>query len=204
MRDASLLPAYYQAMADKTPAEGMRPWTKHGSEYLPSNPIFRQRIDEMENPRTGGRMRALVLETLDWVNVVARDTRGDYVLVRQYRFGSARIATELPGGAIESGEEPLVAGQRELLEETGYSGGTWTALGASEPNPAFLSNLCHHFLAEGVELTGEQELDSGEDIEVITMDEARLLSEVHSGSMRHALVLAALGRVLDLRGEHGK
>ncbi len=75
---------------------------------------------------------------------------------------------------------------------------------ASEPNPAFLSNLCYHFLADGVELTAKQTLDRGEDIQVITMAEGDLLAMVHSGEVRHSLVLAGLSRVLDLRPETEK
>ena len=39
------------------------------------------------------------------------------------------------GGAVEAGEDPLVA-QRELLEETGTRGRAWQACGNFSPNPA--------------------------------------------------------------------
>lgn len=44
------------------------------------------------------------------------------ILVRQYRPGPDKIILELPGGFADSGEDHLVAAQREFREETGYTG----------------------------------------------------------------------------------
>ena len=63
---------------------------------------------------------------------------------------------EIPAGTVEPDETPLVAAQRELTEETGYTGGRWTLLGRVRPNAASQDNWCHHFLAEGVRLTAWQ------------------------------------------------
>jgi 8-oxo-dGTP pyrophosphatase MutT (NUDIX family) len=99
---------------------------------------------------------------------------------------------------VDPGEEPLAAAQRELREETGYTGGTWHYLGAVEPNPAFHDHLCHHFLALDVEPTHGQALSGGEAIRVELMEEAEVRAAVQSGELRHALALSALSRVFDL------
>jgi ADP-ribose pyrophosphatase len=44
------------------------------------------------------------------------------VLVRQFRPGPGQVLLEMPGGAVDPGEEPTAAAARELLEETGYQG----------------------------------------------------------------------------------
>ncbi|MED6335411.1 MAG: hypothetical protein VYE81_08425, partial [Planctomycetota bacterium] len=67
--------------------------------------------------------------------------------------------------------------------------------------PAFLDNLCHQWLAEEVTLTHEQDLDPGEDIEVLTRSPDQVRSWVREGIINNALVLTALARVLDLRRE---
>ena len=56
------------------------------------------------------------------VAVLALTAAGEVVLARQYRPGPDRILDELPGGAVDPGEDVGLAAQRELLEETGYSG----------------------------------------------------------------------------------
>ena len=177
-----------------------RPWPRHGSRAGSDYRIFRSRYDDLENPRTGQRMERVVLETPDWVNVIAltKDSR-DIVIVKQHRFGSGGNTIEIPGGMIDPGEEPLVAAKRELREETGYVATQWTALGPVEPNPAFIDNHCHHFLAEGATLDESQELDAGEDIVVTTMTTAEAVQAIHSGAISHSLVITALAQVLDLR-----
>ena len=58
------------------------------------------------------------------------------------------------------------AAQREMLEETGYRGARWTPLGTVHPNPAFMSNECSTFLAEGLEWVESPRGDGDEEIEV--------------------------------------
>jgi ADP-ribose pyrophosphatase len=185
--------------SEALPDERPRPWPRHGSEPGVDLLLFRQRWDLLENPRTGERMRRLVLETRSWVNVVAVNEHGDYVMVQQFRFGTEHVTTEVPGGVMDPGEEPLETAQRELREETGYTSERWTYLGAVEPNPAFQDNLCHHFLARDVRCTHPQELDDGEDIRIVLLTQEEIRAAVASGEINHALVLTALAHVLDLR-----
>jgi ADP-ribose pyrophosphatase len=56
------------------------------------------------------------------VAVVAITGGGAVVLARQYRPGPDTMLDEIPGGAVEPGEEVADAARRELLEETGYAG----------------------------------------------------------------------------------
>ncbi len=176
-----------------------RPWPLISRRHEPSLVLFRPRWDRLRNPRTHEEFDRLVLETPDWVNVVAITARRELVLVEQYRFGSGDVTLEIPGGVLDRGEEHGAAARRELAEETGYTGGAWSYLGAVQPNPAFHDNLCHHWLAEGVELTQGQGLDAGEDIAIRTLPLDAVGAAIADGRIRHALVLTALCRVLDLR-----
>jgi 8-oxo-dGTP pyrophosphatase MutT (NUDIX family) len=177
----------------------VRAWKKLRSEPQASLMVFRPRWDVLENPRNGEVLRRLVLETPEWVNVVALTPERRVIVVRQYRFGSASVTTEIPGGVIDRGEPHGDAARRELAEETGYTAERWTYLGNVEPNPAIQDNLCHHWLAEDAQRTREQELDSGEDIEVATLSLEEVRARVLAGEIRHSLVVSALARVLDLR-----
>jgi 8-oxo-dGTP pyrophosphatase MutT (NUDIX family) len=182
-----------------TSSDEPRPWRRLASEPGPDLRLFRQRWDTLENPRNGRALRALVLEARDWCNVVARTPDGRFVLVRQYRFGTQRVTTEVPGGVVERDEEPLAAARRELREESGYVAARWTELRPVAPNPAFLDNRCHHFLAEDARPTSAQELDPGEDIAVVTWSADEVRAAIARGELDHSLALTALAQVIDVR-----
>ena len=174
-------------------------WPKLGSERGPDFGILRVRFDDLENPRTGAKLRRIVLENPAWVNIVALTPDSRVVVIRQFRFGTSAVATEIPGGMVDPGESSEHAAKRELREETGFESSKWTYLGCVEPNPALQDNLCHHWLAEDVVMSAEPELDPGEDIEVTTYSLKQIGQAIEDASMRHVLVLSALGRVFDLR-----
>ncbi|PON18651.1 NUDIX hydrolase [Candidatus Entotheonella serta] len=174
-------------------------WEKLGHDYVQEDLIlFKTRFDRMKNPSSGRIFKRLVLESVDWVNMVALTPEGQSVMVRQYRFGVGYSTLETPGGMVDPGEDSLTAAKRELLEETGYASDTWRYLGAVEPNPAIHNHLCHHWLAENAILVQPPEPGAGEVIEMVTLSEADIRSVVASGELRHALPLSVLARVFDL------
>jgi len=173
-------------------------WRRLASRSGPALPLFDVRFDEMEHPESGDVLSRLVLQSVDWVNLVALTEGGESVMVRQYRFGVGYPTLETPGGMVDPGERSLAAAQRELAEETGYTGGAWRYLGAVEPNPAIHDHLCHHWLAEGVTRTRAQSTSGGEHIRVELLSETAVREAVVDGTIRHALALSALSRVFDL------
>jgi ADP-ribose pyrophosphatase len=160
--------------------------------------LFEKRIDRVRNPRNGKVFERLVLESSDWVNVVALDEQRRSVMIRQYRFGVGYTTLETPGGMVDPGEDSKTAAVRELLEETGYETDRWTYLGAVEPNPAFHDHLCHHWLAEDAEPTREPDVGAGEMIVVELMTQEAVRDAVVRGELKHALALSALSRVFPI------
>ena len=136
-----------------------------------------------------------VLECSTWVNVLALTSSGQLVLVREYRHGVGQVLLGLPGGAVNGPDElPLVAIQRELLEETGYGGGQFFEIGHSYVNPGRQDNSVYSFLALDVVQSQEQQLDETEDIEIVLQDLYNFSREVWSGEIAlQALYLATLG-----------
>jgi ADP-ribose pyrophosphatase len=172
-------------------------WKRIKSETGPDLQLFKSRFDWMKNPRNARELKRLVLESRDWINVVAITSEKKIVIVHQYRFGIGDIALEIPGGVIDPGEDPQKAAIRELKEETGYISEKWKLLGVVAPNPAFLNNRCYHWLAEDARKVAEPSLDEGEDIlvELLTFEEIRTL--IRQGNFIHSLALSALSRITD-------
>ena len=171
-------------------------WDKLDSRYEEAGlMLFEKRVDTLRNPRNNKTFDRIILESVDWVNVVALDSQGRSLMIRQYRFGVGYTTLETPGGMVDPGEDSKTAAARELLEETGYVSEKWTYLGAVEPNPAYHNNLCHHWLAEDVYAANDQDLGDGESIALEFMQPAQVRESVESGELKHALALSALSRV---------
>ena len=95
----------------------IEPWKKVGSKPVGDFRIFKLRSDICINPRTGKEHDFYVLDSVNWVNVVALTPAREVVLVRQFRVGSGTVELEIPGGMMDPEEtDPVVCGVRELRE----------------------------------------------------------------------------------------
>ena len=180
-------------------AEIEKSWEVIRSEQGPNLVLFQARYDWVKNPRNSKSMKAVILESADWVNIVAVTPEKKVVVVKQFRFGVAKTTIEIPAGIISGEETPQQAAVRELKEETGYSTTSWKYLGWVETNPAFLNNLCHSWLALEVVKTDSPQLDEGEEISVSELSLEEVRGQIEQGHMRNSLTVLALSRVFDLR-----
>ena len=176
-----------------------RAWKVVRSEPGPELILFKTRFDWLANPRNQKIIRAVILEARDWVNVVALTPQERIVMVSQFRFGVRQLSLEIPAGLVDPGETPLQAAMRELDEETGYTAREWKSLGWSFPNPAFLNNRLHNFLALDAQRTRSPHPEDEEDLETseLTLDEIQ--RAIQTDDMRNSNTLLALARVFDLR-----
>ncbi len=134
----------------------VKKWNVLGREKLGDYYIFEVWGQQLEHPHTREPVNTYQIVSNTWVNIIPLTPDQQVVMIRQYRFGSDEITLEIPGGLVEVGEDPQVAGIRELREETGYIPGKTIQIGKVRPNPAIHPNWCHTFLCEGCSLAGNQ------------------------------------------------
>ena len=116
---------------------------------------------------------------------------GRVVMERQFRYPIGKVMMEFPAGKLDAGEDPLRCGQRELLEETGYSATHWAYAGAMYLAIAYSTEVIHIFFAKGLTL-GERNLDEGEHLDVFTATPQELLQWAQSGELTDAKSMTCL------------
>lgn len=156
------------------------------------DPVLQVEHRDFHFKKNGQTGRFTVVSMKDWAVIVPVTKDGNFVLVRQFRVGTGEAAHEFPGGALETGEEPVDGAARELAEETGYSG-RLTLLCRMRPNPAFMDNFCYVYLAEECVRTQQLVLDPFEDLEPEEFSEERLEKMLLDGGVPHSISVAAYG-----------
>lgn len=177
-------------------------WKRVHSTYVLRDRWLALRVDTCQLPN--GRMIApyYVLEYPPWVNVVALTPDQQVILVRQYRHGIQQTLLELPSGAVETTDaSPMVAAQRELLEETGYGSATMLETGRLSPNPATHTNLTHCFLATGVQQIAAPRPEESEHLEVVRVPLPEVIRLGCTGGLLQALHVSALFLALHALGD---
>lgn len=142
---------------------------------------------------SGGPIREIVRETVqlpdgriipdfytarmgDYALVYAVTTEGKVLVLRQYKHGLGRVCLTFPGGYVAPGEDPAVAAERELLEETGYRGGKLTSLGSFVTNANQGCNTAHLFRVDGCQRECDPDSGDLEEMELTVFEPAELLS----------------------------
>ncbi len=145
------------------------------------------RRDTVRLPHGGEATREYVVHPGAVVVVPLLDD-GRVLMERQYRYPVGRVMTEFPAGKLDAGEAPLRCGQRELLEETGYTAREWAYAGAMHLAIAYSTEVIHVYFARGLQ-AGAQQLDVDEFLDVCALAPADLLEGCCSGAVTDAKTL---------------
>lgn len=138
----------------------------------------------------------------DYVVIVASDTDGNYICVRQFRQGIREVTTEFPAGGVErddgkeygttkASEETLEAAKRELMEETGYASDEWEHLLTIPSNATLSDNFATIYRAKNCRLVGEQKLDETEVLQISKYTAEEIEKMIQEGRFQQAVHVMA-------------
>lgn len=142
-------------MSAGCPSDVGVPWTVLDAETLIERPLFKVTRESVLLP-DGRRLDDYYqIHMGQGALIVATREDGRVILMRMYKHGARRAGLTFPGGGIEPGETPIEAAKREMLEETGYGGGSWTSLGEHAVHANQGCGRLHIFRATAVQPTAE-------------------------------------------------
>ena len=142
----------------------------------------REDTEVLANGRSAKRE---VVEHAQAVVVLPVESLETIYLIRQFRHSVGNVLLEAPAGMIEAEEDPLLAAQRELREETGLTATDWHSLGGTYMAPGFCDEYIHYFVAKGL-TTGDTDLDPDEQVSVGVYAYQDLLKMLDQGGIQDA------------------
>lgn len=166
--------------------------TEHqiSSETIASGGMLTVKRDQVKLPNGHTSQREYVVHP-GAVVVVAVLPNGNVILERQFRYPLHQVFIELPAGKIDANESVLTTGQRELLEETGYTANDWVRLGCLHPCIGYSNEVIHMYLAQGL-TAGNHRRDEDEHLEVFDVPLDTCTSMILSGEITDGKTIAAL------------
>jgi ADP-ribose pyrophosphatase len=120
----------------------------------------------------------------DFVNIAVITEDDEYLCFRQTKYSVDGTSLAPVGGYIESGEAPLDAAKRELLEETGYQADQWESLGKFSVDGNRGNGAAHFFIARGACRVQEPDADDLEEQVLLKLTRAEIEIAVARGAFK--------------------
>lgn len=139
----------------------------------------------------GSRVTREVIKHPGGVCVVPLTEKGEVIMVKQFRYPTGKVLTEIPAGKLEWKEDHFTCGKRELKEETGCTAEKYDYLGCLLPTPAYDTEVIHMYLARGL-TRAEQKLDDDEFLDVMKIPFDKAIEMVINGEITDAKTQLAL------------
>jgi ADP-ribose pyrophosphatase len=167
-------------------------------EVLSSRVVFKGRVfdvnrDKVREPNGVTAVREVIQHSGSVVILALDDSAAEprVLIERQYRYAARDFMLELPAGRIDPGENVVVAGKRELREETGYAARKWKPVLYFYPSPGFLAETMTILLATGLK-AGTAEPEADERIEHRLVPLSRVVRLISAGQIRDGKTIAGV------------
>lgn len=157
-------------------------WDEKDRSKVLSTPVF-DLIEIQRESKEGVKGNFYTLDSPDWVTIIPWYVNENnvpcFVMVQQFRHGSASVVREFPAGMVDKGENPINSAFRELKEETSLGADELIELAHINPNPAIMANTANFYLAKNVyKITEKQQLDKTEQLDVISVEVKEVIEKM--------------------------
>ena len=145
-----------------------------------------------------GHPGAVAILAIDAASESSVTPESELLFVRQFRAPVGQLLLEVPAGTLDLHdgvtEEPQLAAERELEEETGLRATTWRHLRSFFTAPGFTSERMELYLALGLSEAGPgaRTPDEDEAIEAVRLTIAEAAEAVRRGAIVDAKSLVAI------------
>jgi 8-oxo-dGTP pyrophosphatase MutT (NUDIX family) len=131
-------------------SEHHNPWQVSNQKEIYDNPWINLTEYSVINPSGGKGIYGKVHFKNTAIGIVPLDENMNTYLVGQFRFTINEYSWEIPEGGGSLSEEPLMAAQRELLEETGLRATTWKKIAEMYLSNSVTDEHCIIYVAQGL------------------------------------------------------
>jgi 8-oxo-dGTP pyrophosphatase MutT (NUDIX family) len=167
----------------------LQKWKRVTSKIILDHPRIKVWEDEVELPngkvtdyvRFGSGFRGAA--------VICRNDNGQILLQKEYSYPPDEFLFQFPGGAVFEGEDPIMAANRELMEEAKLRANKLELLGTYLPNCRRSDSLAYVYLGTDLVEESRQE-DEEEVIESYWFSEVEIEEMIRKGEITNITVLA--------------
>jgi 8-oxo-dGTP pyrophosphatase MutT (NUDIX family) len=172
-------------------------WKKINSQIVFENDWMTVRDDQVINPGGGENRYGHVHFKNKAVAIVPLDDDMNTWLVGQDRYTLNTFTWEIPMGGAPLTEDPLIAANRELKEETGLRASRWSRIMNLHTSNSITDEEGIVYVAQGL-TQSEPEFEETENIEIRKLSLTDAVNMVFRGEITDAISCAALLRVSTL------
>ena len=113
------------------------------------------------------------------VAIIATSKTGEILITHEYRHPVQKTLLGCPGGFLDANEEPLVAAERELLEETGCHAEEYTLIGSCFPLPGTFDQKMYIVHAKDTKKVTKAALEPTEIVQCQFIEKQTLFAMMH-------------------------
>lgn len=171
-------------------------WKRISREEKFKNPWWHYIIDICKLPN-GVEHEYHFVHTAGSVFIIPIREDGKLLMVNQYRYLNNKLSLEFPGGGVKEGQNPDEVAEKELIEETGFTG-ELEKVGFFGPFNGVTDEICNVYIARNLKPSDKHKKDDTEEFEIRFYSKEEIEKMIDSNEIYDGMTLAAWSLVRNI------